>query len=836
VDLLGALRAMDDDQLAELLSRRPDLADPPPADFETLAERAAWPGSLERCLAGLDRFATQLVEALCLLPDGADIGSLCELVGVPDACDAADVEDGVGRLAGLALVWPGPSGRLWIPAKLRHGLRYPARLGRPLAEHASSFQKAALERTLRAFGLPSQGKKGELIERLAAAMRDPARLGALVAGAPDGTAALLADLNERGPRLRLPGGFPYSSYGRQAPDPVKWLHDRLLIVRLAWDEAEMPREVGLGLRGCRAFTQVHARCPETRLAPLDPSVDVAGTAAQAAAGTLRAVEAILTNWGETPPTVLKDGGVGVRDVKRAAKTAEVDEADAAVLVELSLAGRLLGVEARTDAVLPTGAFDAWLDDDAGGRWLALAGGWLAAERYPSLAGKRSTKDKAIPPLSPGVAWETARPQRDAVAAALRGLEDAAVPGAASLATTLEWRAPRLWARGPAPQPVLVAWTLAEAALLGVTGAGALSPWGRLLLEGRLDEARAAFAGTFSTGPAELTLQADLTALAAGPLPPGLAAELDLMADVESRGAATVWRFSPASVRRALDAGRTAAEITAFLATHAKKGVPQPLEYLVADTGRRHGGIRVGVVGAYVRSDDPALVAELCGVKTLARLGLRALAPTVAVAAAPAAEVLAGLRKAGYLPAEEDATGAMLVQRPPCRRLAPAPCPPAFARPLESDHVRPTPPGELAAVVAGLRAAPSRTPAPAPAPAPRLEPVMRQLQALPLFDPPGSATAGGDCGGEGEPRFAEEPEEMVALLLDAEQEGFPVALGMVNPSHRLNEEAVRVRSVGGSGVVVEVLATGAEVSLTLDRVAWVEEVDDADIADFVAFAR
>jgi hypothetical protein len=72
VDLLGALRAMDDDQLAELLSRRPDLAEPPPPDFETLAERAGWSRSLERCMGGLDHFATQLVEALCLLPDVAD--------------------------------------------------------------------------------------------------------------------------------------------------------------------------------------------------------------------------------------------------------------------------------------------------------------------------------------------------------------------------------------------------------------------------------------------------------------------------------------------------------------------------------------------------------------------------------------------------------------------------------------------------------------------------------------------------------------------------------------------------------------------------------------------
>lgn len=833
MDLLGALRAMDDDGLAELLSRRPDLAEPPPADFETLAERAAWPGSLERCLGGLDRFATQLLEALCLLPDGADMAALIELLGVPGPCSPVEVEDGLRRLAALALVGPGRAGRLSLAGKLRQGVRYPAGLGRPLAEHASAFQKADLERSLRAFGLSHEGRKAELIERLAAAVRDPGRLGTVLAGAPEGTADLLADLNDRGPRLRLPGGFPHS-YGRTAPTPVEWLHHRLLLVRLAWDEAEMPREVGLGLRGGRAFTHVHARRPEARLARLAASVDVGGAAAQAVAGTLRAVEAILTAWGGTPPTVLKDGGVGVRDVKRAAKTAEVGEADAAVLVELAFAGGLVGVEGRTGAVLPTERFDAWLDDDTAGRWATLADGWLAAERYPSLAGKRSTKDKPIPPLSPGIAWSTARAQRDAVAAALRGLEDRTVPDAASLAVTLEWSAPKLWGRGSARPAVLVEWTLAEAAVLGVTGAGAVTPWGRLLLHGRVDEARAAFAGVLGAAPAEITLQGDLTALAAGPLPPRVAAELDLVGDVESRGAATVWRFSPASVRRALDAGRTAAGITAFLTAHAPKGVPQPLAYLVADTGRRHGGIRAGAVGAYVRSDDPALVAELCGAKALTRLGLRALAPTVAVAAAPAAEVLAGLRKAGYLPAEEDAAGALMVGRPQARRLSPAPRPPAFARPSDPDEPR-CKPRELAVLVAGLRAAPARKP-----PSPHVERVLRQLEVLPWPDEPSFGFAGGDgtdIGGDGaEPRFAEEPHEIMSLLFQAEQDGFPVALGMVNPSHRLDGEPVRVLAVGESSVRVQVLATGAEAGVGLDRVAWVEEIDGTDTADVMAVSR
>ncbi|NEC50156.1 helicase-associated domain-containing protein, partial [Actinospica acidiphila] len=84
------------------------------------------------------------------------------------------------------------------------------------------------------------------------------------------------------------------------------------------------------------------------------------------------------------------------------------------------------------------------------------------------------------------------------------------------------------------------------------------------------------------------LQADLTAVAPGPLERPLADMLGVLADVESKGGATVYRFTPASVRRALDAGRSAADLHAFLAAHSRTPVPQPLAYLVDDVARRHG--------------------------------------------------------------------------------------------------------------------------------------------------------------------------------------------------------------------------------------------------------
>ncbi|NEB14159.1 helicase-associated domain-containing protein, partial [Streptomyces coelicoflavus] len=113
------------------------------------------------------------------------------------------------------------------------------------------------------------------------------------------------------------------------------------------------------------------------------------------------------------------------------------------------------------------------------------------------------------------------------------------------------------------------------------------------------------------------LQADLTAVAPGPLERGLADVLGVLADVESKGGATVYRFTPGSVRRALDAGQSAAGLHTFLARHSRTPVPQPLTYLIDDVARRHGRLRVGAASAYVRCDDDATLDEILADKRAA---------------------------------------------------------------------------------------------------------------------------------------------------------------------------------------------------------------------------
>ncbi|MET9372734.1 helicase C-terminal domain-containing protein [Streptomyces sp. NPDC002992] len=253
---------------------------------------------------------------------------------------------------------------------------------------------------------------------------------------------------------------------------------------------------------------------------------------------------------------------------------------------------------------------------------------------------------------------------------------------------------------PAPTDLrsrIALWTLSEAEMLGITGRGALASHARALLNLPLAEAaaepvalhdvelsvaasRAAalLAPLLPEAVDHVLLQADLTAVAPGPLRRPLADMLAVLADVESKGGATVYRFTPGSVRRALDAGRSASDLHDFLTAHSRTPVPQPLAYLIDDVARRHGHLRIGAASAYVRCDDDALLGEILADKRSASLRLRRLAPTVLAAQTDPASLLDGLRSMGYAPAAESAEGDVLITRADAyrtgARTAPAPVP------------------------------------------------------------------------------------------------------------------------------------------------------------------
>jgi hypothetical protein len=92
-------------------------------------------------------------------------------------------------------------------------------------------------------------------------------------------------------------------------------------------------------------------------------------------------------------------------------------------------------------------------------------------------------------------------------------------------------------------------------------------------------------------------------------------------------------------------------------------VPQPLSYLVDDTARTFGTVRVGHAEAFLRADDEAALTELLHHPRAESLGLRRLAPTVLISTTPIDLLLPRLRELGAAPVVEAPDGTVRVTRP-----------------------------------------------------------------------------------------------------------------------------------------------------------------------------
>ena len=97
-------------------------------------------------------------------------------------------------------------------------------------------------------------------------------------------------------------------------------------------------------------------------------------------------------------------------------------------------------------------------------------------------------------------------------------------------------------------------------------------------------------------------------------------------------------------------------------------MPQPLSYLIDDTARTYGTVRVGHAEAFVRADDEAALDRAArSTRRPASLGLRRLAPTVLISTAPLDVLLPRLRELGAAPAVEAPDGSLHVARPDVMR-------------------------------------------------------------------------------------------------------------------------------------------------------------------------
>lgn len=293
-------------------------------------------------------------------------------------------------------------------------------------------------------------------------------------------------------------------------------------------------------------------------------------AAERAFEAVAAVSELLAALGREGAKELQKGGLALPAAKRLAEILAIGQE--LVPVALSVASRGGLVAVSEGMWLPTEAAAAWSLSPTPDRWRLLAEGWRDAlpEDVRTLLAGRSRAAWGDS-LREHVAWM----YPEAVQEAERRLD--------AHAREAEW--------------------------LGVTARQAPSSAGTALVEGDSAVAATLLAGLFPAQVDRVYLQHDLTVVSPGPLAPAVESRLRTMADLESRALASTFRFSAASIDRAVTAGETADSIHAFLAAVSLTGVPQPLDYLIADAVERHGRVRVRVAGAgsAVRSADETLL-------------------------------------------------------------------------------------------------------------------------------------------------------------------------------------------------------------------------------------
>ena len=714
------LEARSDDSLRALFDARPDLVSPPVPDFAALAARASGRVSVQRALERLNRPQMQVLETLhlCTNTDMEHSASATGLRKLISGSTVAAVERILASLQELALVHraepphgspaTGNRQRYYLPVgslKDVVGI-YPAGLGRSYTElvrlqPAFAQRAVQLVSELHRSGAAIHGATTPMEAALALQhwTSSPEALQDILATAPERTAALLARFRNWAMGA-VPQAQRKASITTEGSDvgPIDWLLARGLLVPLDAAHVELPHSVGLSLRG-------GAIIDDFRLSPPVPELGRTSAALRrnAALGaiseTLRLVGEVLHAVREQPLATLRSGGVGVREMRRLAEMLRIDQPRAGLLLELCGLAGLIRLDVDSSSWVQPPELE-WLILPRQEQWLWLVNAWLASERVPSLVGQpiNGTPGAAAHRAASGstiIALSAEAQRPDAPVVRKRILEilneltrEAAAPDgtapvldAPAVLQRAEWAQPRMARRFSS----LIRGVLAEAEILGLLGSGALSQLGSAIAD---DDPEAALSILGEHLPAELNhvlLQADLTAVAPGYLAPALTEKLLLMADAEGQGPATIYRFSPGSVRRALDAGHDASTVLEFLREHSATAVPQPLQYLVEDTAARHGRLRVGAAASFVQSEDEAALLELLAGPKTEGLGLVRIAPTVLISSAPPRETAQVLRGLGLSPSFDDSEPVVL-------RLRRVPGPHTPSRPIYTAP-RTAPPAE-----------------------------------------------------------------------------------------------------------------------------------------------
>lgn len=163
---------------------------------------------------------------------------------------------------------------------------------------------------------------------------------------------------------------------------------------------------------------------------------------------------------------------------------------------------------------------------------------------------------------------------------------------------------------------------------------------------------------------KLIVQSDLSITSPGPITPSLHRTLDVFTESEDLGLACRFRLSALSVSHALEVGMTVSQIREFLALHTNHELPQPVQYLLAQSESRFRELTVlgSALGTIIESDDEILLMQISNESSLVPLQLKATSRNQLGSRFQSQLVYFNLRAAGYAAVMVDESGQVISPR------------------------------------------------------------------------------------------------------------------------------------------------------------------------------
>ncbi|CAN5698491.1 hypothetical protein BH24ACT15_BH24ACT15_08030 [soil metagenome] len=629
--------------LAALLSRVPTLADALDGDQRTLTHLGivlASPRGITSVIHSLNLLERQLL-TMAAMYDGA----VERTTVAAEAGDARELDQAVSALAMLTLAYPAHTEGAWLvlrPGVLRHVPLPGIRIYGALA----NLSGADLDMLLQRLGASDIPYRHEDRRRLVGTLlRRPEVATELYRNLEPEPARILDVLIDHGvQRVADLGLKPFDRWERHGGPLHTLVQMGLAGVDLRTQEVFSWLDLRIGLRG-RLFSDWSVQPPAVTVRPLnDPGP---GTPR-----VVRRMHMLLDHFSTNPLPALAAGGIGVRPVRAAAKGFGMADGEVGLLIHLAISLGLVG-PTEDDLWAPSPAVTEFMGLSPVAQWAAIIAAWRTAATVDETSGLPNR-------WSGEMVWPPQSGHRTAVVDVLTSLEPATGVDEQTLTRLCAWHHPDALGAAGADSIVQV---LRLLDLVPADGAVGLTTMARALLEGGVKRSEK----IVGPGVEQVVIQADHSVIAPPGLTPRVATELAAVAELQSDAGAQIWRITPQKIGHAMAEGWTRDQLIALLKQVSSVAVPPNVLVTVDDVAARHGRLRAGTVGSYLRCDDPV---DLSAAAAVSAAKLRVLSPTVAVSPLARHKLIATLRSKGLMAIAEDAAGTAI----PIRRVVGAPLP------------------------------------------------------------------------------------------------------------------------------------------------------------------